>query len=323
MDIERLDYADPGDHLHAFHAIAAAADPPGPVSSFPRFAVVAEHGWTAEAGETYVARLDGQVVGGVAVHFPGTDNTHVALLRVFNVSPAHGRQGIGTALLERAIARARAHDRQVIFAEARPDSPGGAFARKHGFEAASAQARRILDLTSVDWTAQEKGVASLSPDYTLDRWQDATPDDLVDDAATLMGIMNDAPSDGLDTEPMRWDAARIRRFEASWVKGRQTAYTTVARHRATGRAVGFTRIITDHTHDGWGRQTDTAVLREHRGNRLGRIMKQANTAWFHAEQPTATKIITWNAVTNTHMIAINEQLGYRLLDVWNEWQLSL
>ncbi|MEO3858544.1 GNAT family N-acetyltransferase [Acrocarpospora sp. B8E8] len=323
MDIERLDYADPGDRLHAFHAIAAADEAPGPVSSFPRFAVVAEHGWTAEYGETYVARLDGQVVGGVAVHIPGTDNTHAALLRIFHVSSAHRRQGIGTALLERAIARARAHDRQILFAEALPDSPGGAFARKHGFEAASAQARRILDLTSVDWTAYEKGVASLSPDYTLDRWQDAAPDDLVDDAATLMGAMNDAPSDGLDTEPMRWTAARIRRFEAGWAKGQQTAYTTIARHRATGRPVGFTRIITDHTPNDWGRQTDTAVLREHRGHRLGLIMKQSNTTWFHTEQPTATKIITWNAITNTHMIAINEQLGYRLLDVWNEWQLSL
>ncbi|GAA1017142.1 N-acetyltransferase [Acrocarpospora pleiomorpha] len=323
MDIERLDYADPGDRLHSFHAIAAADEEPGPVSSFPRFAVVAEHGWVAQPGETYVARLDSQIVGGVAVHFPGPDNAHAALLRIFHVGSAHRRQGIGTALLEHAIARARAHDRQVIFAEARPDSPGGAFAREHGFEAASAQARRILDLTAVDWNAYEKGVASLSPDYILDRWQDAAPDDLVDDAATLMAAMNDAPTDGMDVEPIRWDAARVRTFEAGWAKAQQTAYTTVARHRATGHAVGFTRIIADNTPDGWGRQTDTAVLREHRGHHLGLIMKQANTTWFHNQEPTATRIITWNAVTNARMIAINERLGYQLLDVWNEWQLSL
>jgi hypothetical protein len=31
---------------------------------------------------------------------------------------------------------------------------------------------------------------------------------------------------------------------------------------------------------------------------------------------------TWNAESNTHMIAINERLGYRPVEYWTEWQLD-
>ncbi|GAA0401054.1 N-acetyltransferase [Acrocarpospora corrugata] len=318
MDIERLDYADPGDRLHAFHAIAAA-HPPGPVSSFARFAVVAQSGWVAERSETYLARLDGQVVGGVTVRFPGSENTHIATLPIFLVAAAQRRRGIGSALLDHAADRARADNRTILLAEGTAE----AFAQARGFKAVSAQARRLLDLTAVDWAAYRAAGAALDPAYVLDRWQDAAPDDLVDDAAALMSAMNDAPVDDMDIEPARWNAARIRAFEAGWRRGEQIAYTTVARHRATGRAVGLTRLIVDHTRDGWARQTDTAVLRDHRGHGLGLQMKYANTLWFHEREPTTTRIVTWNALTNAPMIAINERMGYTVMDVQTEWQLPL
>ncbi|MEJ7725620.1 MAG: GNAT family N-acetyltransferase, partial [Actinomycetes bacterium] len=34
-------------------------------------------------------------------------------------------------------------------------------------------------------------------------------------------------------------------------------------------------------------------------------------------------IDTWNAADNSHMIAVNESLGFRALDTWAEWQLEL
>ncbi|GIH28098.1 hypothetical protein Aph01nite_64080 [Acrocarpospora phusangensis] len=323
MNIETLDYADPGDRLSAFHAVLAEYDEPGPVSSMGRFAAVAEHGWMGEHSETYVARVDGQVVGGIVVHFPTFDNTHMCALRFFAVDAAHRRRGVGTALLNHALGRARALGRQVVFAEARPDAPGGAFVRRHGFQAVAVEARRVLDLATVDWAAYEKGVAELAPGYRLEHWVDAAPEDMIDDVAALMAAMNDAPSDDMDVEPSAWDADRVRRFDASAGNDHQTAYHTGARHLASGRVVAFTRLIAETPRNGWGRQTDTAVLREHRGHRLGQAVKLANTAWFHEREPSATRIITWNAVSNTHMIAINERMGYRLLDIWHEWQLTL
>jgi hypothetical protein len=34
--------------------------------------------------------------------------------------------------------------------------------------------------------------------------------------------------------------------------------------------------------------------------------------WLAQAEPQAERIVTWNAASNRHMIAINEELGYRV-----------
>jgi len=34
-------------------------------------------------------------------------------------------------------------------------------------------------------------------------------------------------------------------------------------------------------------------------------------------------VTTWNAASNAHMIAINEAMGFRPIDLWCDWQLRL
>jgi GNAT superfamily N-acetyltransferase len=57
-------------------------------------------------------------------------------------------------------------------------------------------------------------------------------------------------------------------------------------------------------------QFDTIVLPEHRGHRLGMLVKAANLLQVRRAAPTATSIVTWNAAENRHMLAVNEALGF-------------
>ncbi len=55
------------------------------------------------------------------------------------------------------------------------------------------------------------------------------------------------------------------------------------------------------------------MTREHRGHRLGLLTKTAMLDWLAEAEPALERIVTGNAASNKHMIAINEELGYELL----------
>jgi hypothetical protein len=56
------------------------------------------------------------------------------------------------------------------------------------------------------------------------------------------------------------------------------------------------------------------VTRQHRGHRLGLLVKTAMLEWLAVAEPRLERIVTGNAAVNQHMIAINEELGYELLE---------
>jgi RimJ/RimL family protein N-acetyltransferase len=56
------------------------------------------------------------------------------------------------------------------------------------------------------------------------------------------------------------------------------------------------------------------VTRPHRGHRLGLLTKAAMLEWLAAAEPRLERIVTTNAEVNSHMIAVNEMLGYQLAE---------
>jgi hypothetical protein len=58
-------------------------------------------------------------------------------------------------------------------------------------------------------------------------------------------------------------------------------------------------------------QHDTAVVRDHRGHRLGLLLKSGMNLWLADVEPQLSTVDTWNAESNDHMVAVNERLGYR------------
>ena len=43
-------------------------------------------------------------------------------------------------------------------------------------------------------------------------------------------------------------------------------------------------------------------------------MKTAMLDWLAAAEPGIERIVTYNAASNDHMVAINQQLGYQLFE---------
>ncbi len=62
----------------------------------------------------------------------------------------------------------------------------------------------------------------------------------------------------------------------------------------------------------WGHQGLTAVIRAHRGHRLGLLVKTAMLERLADAEPEIEWIATGNAAENEHMIAVNEALGFEL-----------
>jgi hypothetical protein len=91
-------------------------------------------------------------------------------------------------------------------------------------------------------------------------------------------------------------------------------YSIAAIHDATGEMAALTQVEVDPDTPEWGHQGMTAVTRPHRGHRLGLLVKAAMLEWLASAEPRLEQVETGNADSNEHMIAVNETLGYAVLD---------
>lgn len=49
-------------------------------------------------------------------------------------------------------------------------------------------------------------------------------------------------------------------------------------------------------------------------------MKLVATRAAASAEPGATAVTTWNAASNTAMVAVNEAMGFRAVEATQEWQ---
>ena len=104
-----------------------------------------------------VARTDSGVLVGVATVKLGQEESILSILRLY-VHPSYQRQGIGTELLQSALAAFPTAQRlELEVAEANPS--GRAFWTKHGFHESRRTQARIGD-TILELVAMEKRVAA-------------------------------------------------------------------------------------------------------------------------------------------------------------------
>ncbi len=125
----------------------------------------------------------------------------------------------------------------------------------------------------------------------------------------MFEAINDAPDDGITRQPDQFPPERLRGYDRAMQKRRQHVYRLMARHRRTGEWAGHTILCVDETRPGYAVQEDTSVVRAHRGHRLGRWLKASMLVWMRELHPELSVTDTWNAVSNTHMIAVNDTLG--------------
>lgn len=245
----------------------------------------------------FMARADGAPVGRAIVtarpHTPGAG----AYIQV-DVLPDRRRGGIGAALLDVAEAAAleqgettwkAAVQHSVIdggtrivpstgFGDVPAADPGAQFLNAHGYVLEQVVRTSMLDTAGLDERieALQAEVQSVTGDsYRLHSWVGATPSEWLDDLAVLRTRMStDAPMGGLQGPPDPWDAERVVAHDARILEGGHRLITSTVEHLPTGRLVGFSEIEVPSDRPA-ATQEDTLVLREHRGHRLGMLLKTA------------------------------------------------
>lgn len=329
MRIERFDAATDTERLRSCFEIVAAAqrldDPDVPVRSLTSFGNRWTSGFGGNPRQSWLGVDDaGQPVGCYLLTLPDRENLTMGWCTL-SVAPARRRSGAGRALLEHCGDQARLAGRVRLASEARDDSPGTAFAAAVGATAGIAEVIRRLDLDPAlpGRLARIRAAASKhAAGYSLVSWIGASSADTLADQARLSGAMADAPMDE-GVEPEAWDPERIRNLEEICLGTGQQFYSVAARHDKTGRLVAITQIFTDPGTPDWGFQMVTAVLPEHRGHRLGLLVKAEMLGLLTANEPAIRHIVTGNADSNRHMIAINEQLGFTPSAVYRNWEIDL
>jgi GNAT superfamily N-acetyltransferase len=250
------------------------------------------------------------------------ENTHVVDVEIA-VDPAYRRTGVGSTLLEAVIERARGEGRRVLTADvigdvATGESAGTAFAAARGFVRKHEELHQVIELP----LAADR-VAALEREvegYDFVQWREHTPQEWLEQfAAALQGADRDTPHGELEQEVGQWTPERIVEVEARRLKQGRFCHTTAAVD-GNGRLAAFTQMGgasgTPERLYQWG----TFVRPEHRGKGLGMVVKLPNLRSLQADLDHAAVLHTWNAPTNTPMIRVNEQLGFRAVDRRITWE---
>lgn len=301
-----------------------------------------------EERHLFLARIGNEPVGLCSVTMPLQDNTATAGIDVL-VVPGRRRRGIGRALLRYAEAVARTRGRSSLDAfheiplevpedgtrilaaksgagHLPADHPASAFAMAAGYqlEQVERSSRLALPVSECLLARLEAEGLAHAGHYTLTAWDDHCPEALVAGYARLRVRMSeDAPTAGMDWEREAWDADRVREDESTLGRGGAQSAVAAAVHRHTGELVAYTVLTWRPQVPESLIQQDTLVAAEHRGHRLGMLVKAANLRRAQEKWPSARSVLTWNASENQHMLAINTALGFKPAGYEGEWQKRL
>jgi GNAT superfamily N-acetyltransferase/RimJ/RimL family protein N-acetyltransferase len=327
--IERFDPRADEERLRACHEMVTSGrpqdDPNAPPESFSMFRGWWIYGFSADPQQIWLATSDsGAQLGCYVLELPERENRSNGFCFPV-VGLASRRRGVGTALVAHAAEQAELAGRTLLMSRSRVGAPGFAFAAAAGARPGMRDVRRVLDV-GPDLPARLAGLRRAAQPhaagYALRRWSGATPADLVSQTCALYTALGDAPHDAA-FEPASWDAERLRAAEQRVIAQRARWYSVAAMHDATGQMAALTQVNVDPDVPDWAFQEITAVTRQHRGHRLGLLIKIAMLEWLARLEPQVREIMTFNAEPNEHMIAVNAQLGHRVTDYFQSFEFNV
>lgn len=330
MRIEQWDPADEKtaracyDVMLAAHRVDEPVEPPQPYGVFAFFL---REGWEMTPFEAWVAfGDDDSAVGYYRIGLPDRENLDEASGGPL-VHPAARRRGIGRELLRHEGARAAAHGRTRFTAAVTAGTAGDAFAQAVGARLDLEEVRRIQylrELAPETIAALRASAEKAAAGYSVVSWAGPVPDEYCGPMAGVFNAFNDAPH-GENEEPAIWDADRIRERTGRLARsGLVRAHSVAAVCDATGEMAAYTEVEVVPEHPSWGWQQLTAVLKAHRGHRLGLLVKSEMLSLLSTAEPQVEQIMTGNAASNEHMIAVNEQLGYKVVEPgWRFYEMPV
>ncbi|TNU73222.1 GNAT family N-acetyltransferase [Miniimonas arenae] len=279
----------------------------------------------------WVVLLDGVVVGRVGLDLPHEGEARGGYFLI-ELHPDVWGQGIGRRAMRLVEDAAREHGRTVLetwvqhpetggprlasptgFGSIPAEDRGARFLLAHGFTLSQIERYSALDLATCTDTVDAllAEAATHASDYRLVSWTAPTPPEHVAGYAWLKSRMaTDTPNADLEVVEEVWDADRVARHDARNTEGGRTLHVVAAQHVETGELCAFNELVTGPEPDEVTHQEDTLVLREHRGHRLGTLVKCENLRQWREIAPWSRRVTTYNAEENRPMLDINEAIGF-------------
>lgn len=298
MNIEEIDARSASDDVLArFHALEVACheelNPGHPPRSLEE--AIAFHRYLPETQTSCHWLADG---GSAELHVHGPTAAFFYVL----VDPARRRHGLGTALLERGLARCRKLGVEAL-RSVHVTAAGAAFAAAAGARDEQRIVRSLLDLH-----AAELPEPDLPEDFRVLTWLGRVPDEHLSSYASARTAMDDAPApEGMDFPA--WTAEKIRASEESLEQRNREMRLTVAMN-AGGEIASFTELRVSRGST-LGFTDDTGTVVAHRGKGLARAVKLESLRRLRADHPEVDVVTTSNAEENGVMRRLNESIGFR------------
>jgi GNAT superfamily N-acetyltransferase len=304
--------------------------------------------WQDQADWTQIgfAALRGEEVLGVVKLLISNQSDASAIEFDLMVDPPHRDQGLEELLLAEVEREARERGIAIIqtWTLHRPDAPGPRLEPPTGWGSipADAEALRqqalgftleqvernsVFDLTG-DFSSVERMLrdaeTAAGDEYRSIAWTAPTPPEHLDGFAYALSRMStDTPQGGLVVDEQHWDAARVRRRDARLKAQGLTVSVAAVLHVPTGRVVAYNELAIADDPRGATQQFGTLVVKEHRGHRLGTIVKCANLLRWLTIAPESPRVSTFNAEENRHMLDINEAIGFVPASYAGAWKKVL
>lgn len=291
----------------------------------------------------HVVTVDDEIVGRVGIDVPHEAGSKVAYWLIELLESVQGR-GLGRALYPLVEEAARVHGRTVLESWAEhPASDDPALAAPTGFGeiprdraarfylASGYTLEQVDRKSTLDIEAAVPHVEELlaaaearSSGYRLEQWTLPTPPEHAAAYAWAKSRMStDVPSAALEIDEETWDVERLARHDARYLEAGQTVLVTVAIHEATGDVVAFNELVSGIDASATTQQMDTLVLKEHRGHKLGQLVKAAGILQWRRIMPGSGRIMTYNAEENRPMLDINEEIGFVPRAYIGAWKKTL
>ncbi|MCR2811624.1 GNAT family N-acetyltransferase [Microbacterium sp. zg.Y1090] len=292
----------------------------------------------------WLVEADGALVGRVGVDLPRERGSRTAYWLIELLREAWGR-GIGSHAYELVERTAREHGRTVLQAWAEQPATGegevlapptgfgevpldhiARFFLRHGYTLEQVERASALDLTRpLDRVEQLHAEAqAAAKDYRVVQWHAPTPPEFVEGYAWMKSRMStDVPAGALEFDEETWDAARVERHDRRYLDGGRALQVTAAQHIATGELCAFNELVIGQDPTAASHQEDTLVLKEHRGHRLGMLVKCAGLLSWRGLHPRSPRVMTYNAEENRPMLDINEAIGFVPISYEGAWKKTL
>ena len=293
----------------------------------------------------FVARHGDEIVGMVTIDYPQEEDAQAAEIDLM-VPARHWGHGVEDALLSLAESEARAHGRSLaqtwtlhrpIDADRMitprtgwgriPATPLSDVLTARGYEFEQVERNSEFDLKSDPApvrAALEAAETAAGPDYRTLQWMAPTPADRRHGyAAILARLSTDAPSGDMDFVAEVWDADRVVRRENRLTGAGQALSIVAVEHVPTGALVAYNELLVGADRASVTHQLGTLVSSDHRGHRLGTVVKCANLLLWRDLMSLSPAVSTFNAEENRPMLGINEALGFVAVSYAGAWQKRL